>query len=100
MRFLVAAAADGGSSPAAEMTMTALPVDTSAENELVAIAAELERYWSEQWRRAKEICDLLEQRLAAGAAARPELRLVGPPQTPPEADQPEQSTPALKLIDV
>jgi hypothetical protein len=81
------------------MTMTALPVDTRAENELVVIAAELERYWSEQWRRAKEICDLLEQRLAAGPTARPQLRLVSPTQTPSDAGQIEQSPPALKLVD-
>jgi hypothetical protein len=81
------------------MTMIALPVDTPGENELVVIAAELERYWSEQWRRAKEICDLLEQRLAAGAAVRPQLRLVGAPQTSPDAGQSEQSPPALKLVD-
>ncbi len=79
--------------------MTALPVDMSGENELAAIAAELERYWSEQWRRAKEICDLLEQRLAAGASPRPQLRLVGAPETAPDASQPEQSRPALKLVD-
>ena len=80
--------------------MTRLPVDTSGENELVAIAAELERYWSEQWRRAKEICDLLEQRLAAGAAVRPQLRLVGTPDQTPKAAQPEQQPPPLKLVDV
>ena len=63
-------------------------MDTSQEHELVALAAELERYWSDQWRR-----------LAAGAAARPELRLVNPPQTTPDAGQTEQSPPALKLVD-
>jgi hypothetical protein len=72
-------------------------VDTSGENELVAIAAELERYWSEQWRRAKEICDLLEQRLAAGSTTKPQLRLVRPAPTTPEPGQSEP--PALKLID-
>jgi hypothetical protein len=71
----------------------------SQEHELVALAAELERYWSDQWRRAKEICDLLEQRLAAGPAVRPELRLVTPPQTTSDAGQIEQSPPALKLVD-
>jgi hypothetical protein len=81
------------------MTMTPLPVDTSGENDLAVIAAELERYWSDQWRRAKEICDLLEQRLAAGATVRPQLRLVSPPQTPPDGGQIEQSPPALKLVD-
>jgi len=58
------------------MTMTVSGVDTSGETELVAIAAELERYWSEQWRRAKEICDLLEQRLATRTPGRPQLRVV------------------------
>ena len=81
------------------MTMTALPVETSGENELAAIAAELERYWSEQWRRAKEICDLLEQRVAGGPAVRPQLRLVGGPQPASEAEQIEQSPPSLKLVD-
>ena len=74
-------------------------MDTSQEHELVALAAELERYWSDQWRRAKEICDLLEQRLAAGATVRPQLRLVSPTQTPSDAGQIEQSPPALKLVD-
>ena len=74
-------------------------MDTSQEHELVALAAELERYWSDQWRRAKEICDLLERRLAAGAAVRPELRLVSPPQTTPDAGQTEQTPPVLKLVD-
>jgi hypothetical protein len=79
--------------------MTALPVDASGENELAAIAAELERYWSEQWRRAREICDLLEQRLAAGATDRPQLRLVGAPETAADVTQPDRSRPALKLVD-
>jgi len=81
------------------MTMTALPVETSGENELAAIAAELERYWSEQWRRAKEICDLLEQRLAARPVARPQLRLVSPAPAASEPGQSEQSRPPLKLLD-
>jgi hypothetical protein len=77
--------------------MTALPVDTSGENELAAIAAELERYWSEQWRRAKEICDLLEQRLAiVGTSARPQLRLVNPKQTTADPPRHEQPKPPLK----
>ena len=71
----------------------------SEEHELVALAAELERYRSEQWRRAKEICDLLEQRLAAGPAVKPQLHLVGSPETAPDAGQVEQSPPALKLVD-
>jgi hypothetical protein len=81
------------------MTMSAMPVDKPGENELAVIAAELERYWSEQWRRAKEICDLLEQRLAAGAAVRPQLRLVSPSPTTSDAGPIEQSPPALKLVD-
>jgi hypothetical protein len=76
-------------------------VDGSGESELVAIAAELERYWAEQWRRAKEICDLLEQRLAGTRAltARPELRLVGPPVAAPEQPEQIRTRPDLKLID-
>jgi hypothetical protein len=81
------------------MTMTALPVDTSGETELSAIAAELERYWSEQWRRAKEICDLLEQRLAAVPPVRPQLRLVGPTPAAPEGGASDEPGPALKLVD-
>ena len=74
-------------------------MDRSEEHELVAIAAELERYWSEQWRRAKEICDLLERRLAARpAVARPELRVVGAGALPaaPDDDTPR---PKLRLVD-
>ena len=76
-------------------------MDGTGESDLVAIAAELERYWAEQWRRAKEICDLLEQRLAGTRAltSRPELRLVGPPAAPPEQDDPGRSRPDLRLID-
>jgi len=70
----------------------------SEEHELVAIAAELERYWSEQWRRAKEICDLLEQRLASRPSIRPELRVVGA-STGPAAAEPEPPRPTLKLVD-
>jgi hypothetical protein len=82
------------------MTMTALPVEMSGENELTAIAAELERYWADQWRRAKEICDLLEQRLAVGpSAARPQLRLVSPTPATPDAASADESRPALKLVD-
>jgi len=44
------------------------------ENELASLAAELDRYWLEQLRRAKEICDLLERQFSA--VSRPHLRLV------------------------
>jgi len=71
----------------------------SQEHELVALAAELERYWSDQWRRAKEICDLLEQRVAGGPAVRPQLRLVDAPQPTSAAEQIEQSPPSLNLDD-
>jgi hypothetical protein len=76
-------------------------VDGSGESELVAIAAELERYWAEQWRRAKEICDLLERRLAGTRALspRPELRLVGPSVATPDQEEPSRQRPDLKLID-
>jgi hypothetical protein len=80
--------------------MTMKPaVDGSGESELVVIAAELERYWAEQWRRAKEICDLLEQRLAGrNLTPRPELRLVGSP-TAHEPGDAQSTRPDLKLVD-
>jgi hypothetical protein len=82
------------------MTMSEPAVDNSGEHELVAIAAELERYWSEQWRRAKEICDLLERRLATRTAAvGPRLRLVTPPDSPPADGDGQQRPPSLKLVD-
>lgn len=75
-------------------------VDNSGEHELVAIATELERYWSEQWRRAKEICDLLEQRLAGRApAAGAQLRLVAPADTTPVDADAKRRRPSLKLVD-
>ena len=76
-------------------------VDGSKEPELAVIAAELERYWAEQWRRAKEICDLLERRLATrtAIAGRPELRLVGPPAAPEPPDASGTSRPSLRLVD-
>jgi len=76
-------------------------VDNSGEHELVAIAAELERYWSEQWRRAKEICDLLEQRLATrtAAAVGPRLRLVTPADSAPADGDGQPCPPSLKLVD-
>jgi hypothetical protein len=81
------------------MTMKAA-VEGTGESELVAIAAELERYWADQWRRAKEICDLLEQRLAGrNLTPRPELRLVGPPAAPEPGDA-SSSRPDLKLVDI
>ena len=79
-------------------------METSGENELAAIAAELERYWSDQWRRAKEICDLLEQRLAAAKPAttssvRPQLRLVSPAPSAREPGSSDPPQPPLKLLD-
>jgi len=73
-------------------------VERSGEHDLAAIAAELERYWSEQWRRAKEICDLLEQRLGR-ATAKPDLYLVGSSHQAPEPDETDGSRPELKLVD-
>jgi hypothetical protein len=70
----------------------------SEEHELVAIAVELEHYWSEQWRRATEICDLLEQRLATGPSTRPVLRVVGA-SAGPAAAEPEPPRPTPKLVD-
>jgi hypothetical protein len=83
------------------MTMSEPAVDNSGEHELVAIAAELERYWSEQWRRAKEICDLLEDRLATrtAAAVAPRLRLVTPAGGAPADGEGHHRPPSLKLVD-
>ena len=75
-------------------------MDGTGEHELVAIAAELERYWADQWRRTKEICDLLERRRAGRPVApRPELRLVGPPGAP-GGGVADPSRPDLKLVDI
>jgi hypothetical protein len=76
-----------------------LAVDTSGENELVAIASELERYWSEQWRRAKEICDLLEQRLANKTPAGPRLQLVSRADAVDVDGGDDGGRPPLKLVD-
>ena len=83
------------------MTMSHPTVDNSGEHELVAIAAELERYWSEQWRRAKEICDLLEERLATRTAAAigPNLRLVTTAEPVSSDGDGESRRPSLKLVD-
>jgi len=82
------------------MTMSEPAVDNSGEHELVTIAAELERYWSEQWRRAKEICDLLEQRLDGRTAAlTPRLQLVAPADAAPADGDADRGRPSLKLVD-
>jgi hypothetical protein len=74
-------------------------VDTSGEHELVAIANELERYWSEQWRRAKEICDLLEQRLGSRSPARPQLQLVSDKEPVPQPGDDESERPLLRVVE-
>ena len=82
------------------MTMSEPAVDNSGEHELVAIAAELERYWSEQWGRAKEICDLLEQRLdGRPAAISPRLQLVTSAGAAPVDGDVDLRRPSLKLVD-
>jgi hypothetical protein len=83
-----------------QMTMSHPAVDTSGEHELVAIANELERYWSEQWRRAKDICDLLEQRLATRTPARPQLTLVSDgTATVPRTGDGEPARPLLRVVE-
>jgi hypothetical protein len=74
-------------------------VDTSGEHELVAMAAELERYWSEQWRRAKEICDLLEKRLASRSPARPQLQLVAGEDPAPQSGDDQSGRPLLRVVE-
>lgn len=81
------------------MSISRPAVNTSGEHELVTIAAELERYWTEQWRRAKEICDLLEHRLASRAAARPRLRLVTDAAHIPESSDSEPTRPLPRAVD-
>ena len=73
-------------------------MDNSGEHELVAIAAELERYWSEQWRRAKEICDLLEHRLACGTPVQPRLQLVSEADATSDTADGRPQRPPLKLV--
>jgi hypothetical protein len=82
-----------------QMTMSHPVVETSREHELVAIAAELERYWSDQWRRAKEICDLLEERLAHKTPARPRLQLVAPDDVSADESDDAPPRPPLRLVD-
>ena len=83
----------------AQMTMSHPAVETSGEHELVAIAAELERYWSEQWRRAKEICDLLEERLAHKTPATPRLQLVSAADASADESGDAPPRPPLRLVD-
>lgn len=82
-----------------QMTMSHPAVDISSEHELVAIAAELERYWSEQWRRAKEICDLLEQRLATRSPVQPRLQLLSGAAATPQTGDSRPDRPLLKIVD-
>jgi hypothetical protein len=82
-----------------QMTMSHPAVDNSGEHELAAIAAELERYWSEQWRRAKEICDLLEERLGSRTPSRPSLQLLTAADAAPADSDDESPRPHLRLVD-
>ena len=82
-----------------QMTISHPAVETSGEHELVAIAAELERYWSEQWRRAKEICDLLEERLAHKTPATPRLQLISADNASADASDNAPPRPPLRLVD-
>jgi hypothetical protein len=57
-------------------------VGSHREDEFSSLRTELDRYWLEQLRRAREICDLLERQLSA--VSRPHLHLVS--SLPPEED--------------
>jgi hypothetical protein len=57
-------------------------VGSHREDELSSLRAELDRYWLEQLRRAREICDLLERQLSP--VRRPRLHLVS--SLPPDED--------------
>jgi hypothetical protein len=63
-------------------------VGSHQEDEFSSLGTELDRYWLEQLRRAKEICDLLERQLSA--ASGPSLRLVSPMPRPHTGRTPAQ----------
>jgi hypothetical protein len=53
-----------------------------------ALTAELERCWEEQWRRAKEICDLLDECFGNAPLEPARLRLVVPSEREAEPAEP------------
>ena len=65
-----------------------------------ALTAELERCWEEQWRRAKEICDLLDECFGTAPLEPASLRLVVPTEADSEpADPPPRRKPRLRALD-
>jgi len=63
------------------------------------LAAELDRCWEEQWRRAKEICDLLDECFGSAPLEAARLRLVVPPGADAEpADAEPRRLPRLRLL--
>jgi hypothetical protein len=61
------------------------------------LAAELERRWEEQWQRAKEICDLLEEAFGTAPLDPGPLRLVVSSHEDREPADPGSAPPALRL---
>ena len=53
-----------------------------------ALTAELERCWEEQWRRAKEICDLLDECFGTAPLEPASLRLVVPAEPDHQSSDP------------
>ena len=65
-----------------------------------ALTAELERCWEEQWRRAKEICDLLDECFGNAPLEPARLRLVVPAERDLEASAPvPDRKPQLRALD-
>ena len=65
-----------------------------------ALTAELERCWEEQWRRAKEICDLLDECFGTAPLEPARLRLVVPTECDLEASAPSPARkPKLRALD-
>jgi hypothetical protein len=65
-----------------------------------ALTAELERCWEEQWRRAKEICDLLDECFGTAPLEPARLRLVVPAERDLEASAPAPARkPKLRALD-
>ena len=66
-----------------------------------AVATELERYWVEQSRRAKEICDLLERHVRDSLGLSPQLGMLRSSDESGEAEpehRAERRRPALRLV--
>jgi hypothetical protein len=64
-----------------------------------ALTVELERCWEEQWRRAKEICDLLDECFGTAPLEPSRLRLVLTEGDPEPAGPTPSRKPRLRALD-